>query len=943
MPRRPRFIRSEPVTIPERMAAPDTSVDTQDLVSRLDAIAKDGTKVREKALAALKETRVEALNSVRLSFEAGRYGGLEAARAIAAIHDDLITALFDFTTTHIIHVANPTSGEHMAVCAVGGYGRGEMAPGSDVDLLFLLADNKGSPYTEQVTEYMLYMLWDMGLKVGHATRSTEQCIKLAKTDQTILTTLLDLRYLCGEEDMALALFTRFRKDITKGKGRDFIATKLEERDARHAREGNSRYVIEPNVKEGKGGLRDLHVLYWIARFLDRDGRIRDAQRAEDYVELGLFDEAAAQRFVRAADFLWRTRLYLHFTAGRATETLSFDHQTVLSRKMGYAAGPIEEAVEKFMREYFTNAREVGALTRIACAKLEAEKSLRLPKGLDALLPNSRRKLKEEDFILDHGRLMFRDPMTLREKPALIMELFEIAGRRNLDIHPDALSAVDFRRNLIDNNFRRDPHVSKLFQRILLGSKAPYATLKIMNEAGVLGRYLLEFGGIVARTQFNMHHAYTVDEHTLRLVNYLHDLESGNLADENPMVTDIVKEFDERRRRILYMTCLLHDTGKGVGDQCIEGARLSRRACRRIGLENSEIDSISWLVRRHLDMSDTAQRRDISDPETIAEFARLVGSLPRLKMLAVLTVVDIRAVGPGIWNDWKGVLLRNLYKATAAYLEGRDDLEPAAKAAAAREQLWERLPGNMAARVTPIADDLEQAYWLGFNMESLVRHARFFDNALEAGDDTAVRTRLDKPRDITELWILTRDRPGLFADLTLAISAAGAQIIGAKLHTGQNGRVMNVFYLQNVEGLAYGRVNSKLLVDLRKDTKAVALGQVADISISSPTLSRRAAAIPVKPSVKILDTASGNISIIEIEGRDRPGLLNALANCLRDAGLDVLSAHVEVVGTRAIDAFYVIPLANHKMTDTERHQISDDLLDILTEETPIEVRTNMSAA
>lgn len=931
MPRRPVFKRAVKNPIPEREVAPATYIDGIDLRESLTAIARDGGDMRGLALICLKAAREDAMTSLQKRFEAGHYNGLETARIIAAIHDEIISALYDFTTTHVIRASNPTASEHMALCAVGGYGRSEMAPGSDVDLLFLIADAKGSAHTESVTEYMLYMLWDMGLKVGHATRTIDQNIKLAKSDQTILTALLDLRFLSGDEDMAHDLFARFRKDITRGKGRDFIAAKLEERDSRHDREGNSRYVIEPNVKEGKGGLRDLHVLYWITRFLDRDGKITDAQNADDYVDQGLFDKAAAQRFVRAADFLWRTRLHLHFTAGRATETLSFDRQTVLARKMGYAAGPIEEAVEKFMREYFINAREVGALTRIACAKLEAEKSLRLPKGLDAFLPNSRRKLKELDFVLDHGRITFRDEMQIRENPSLIMELFEIAGRRNLDIHPDALSAIDFRRNLIDTNFRRDPHVSKLFQKILLGSKAPYATLKIMNEAGVLGRYVLEFGGIVARTQFNMHHAYTVDEHTLRLINYFHDLECGNLDQENALVSKITQNFDQRRRRILYMACLLHDTGKGQGDQCIEGAQLARRACRRMGLENSEIDSVAWLVRRHLDMSETAQRRDISDPETIAEFGALVGSLPRLNMLFALTVVDIRAVGPGIWNDWKGVLLRNLYHATAAFLEGKAELEPAAKAAAAREQLSERLPGNMAERITPIIDDLGQAYWLGFNMEHLVRHARFFDLALESGEDVSVQTRVDKPRDVTELWVLTHDRTGLFADLTYAISASGAQIIGSRLHTGKNNRVMNVFYLQNVEGLAFGRASSHILDNLMRRTLSVAKGETLDVSLPSGKLSRRAAAIPVRPKVKVLESATGDTFIVEIEGRDRPGLLNELANCLRDAGLNVLSAHIEVVGTCAIDAFYVSHETKDVLDKKDLKALKTSLMSVLTED------------
>lgn len=926
--------RGKSLKIPARINAPDSGIDGVDFRVQLTDVANTAKDVRAAALGIFKSTLEAAKASARQRFEAGRLDGLETARLIASIHDDIITALFDFTTTHILRASNPTKSERMSLCAVGGYGRGEMAPESDVDLLFLIAEKKGSAYTEQVTEYMLYMLWDLGLKVGHATRTVEQSIKLAKEDQTILTALLDLRFLRGDEALANELYTKFRKTVTKGKGRAYIAAKLAERDARHEREGNSRYVIEPNVKEGKGGLRDLQTLYWIARFIDKDGVINDAQDPQSYVEMGLFDKAAATRFVRAADFLWRSRIWLHYISARPTESLSFDKQTILARKMGHASGPIEVAVEKFMREYFTNAKEVGALTRIACAKLEAEKAILLPKGLDVFLPNSRRNIKNTDFVLDHGRLMFSNPLKIKENPSVILQLFETAGRRNLDIHPDAFTAIDFRRNLMDSEFRRNPENSKIFQKILLGAKAPYATLKAMNEAGVLGRYLIEFGGIVARTQFNMHHAYTVDEHTLRLVDNFHNILSGEMEKEHPISTGIVSDFSREQKLILYLACLLHDTGKGQGDQCIEGAQLGRRACRRLGVNKNVTDTVAWLIRRHLDMSETAQRRDISDPETVIEFAQLVGSQDRLDLLTVLTTVDIRAVGPGIWNDWKGVLLRNLYQSTSAYLEGREELAPVSRAAAAKEQLIEKLSPEMAARIEQLISELGTNYWLNFDMADLVRHARFFDQSREAGHDTAVQTRRDRPRDITELWVMTRDRAELFADVTRAISATGASIIGARLHTGENGRVMNVFYLQNPDGHAFGRQSDHALETLRRRARKAAEGDTEGMKIPKPIKSRRAGAIPVKPKVKYLDSASGDATIIEMEGRDRPGLLCHLAEALRDEDIDVLSAHIEVVGEKAVDAFYVrCRGSDGNLPEKRRKALRKILLDVLEVKIP----------
>ena len=916
--------------IPDRETAPTTGFSLDKLSADLDAYGQaGGPKLRADILAHLKSHLTTSKEFAKERFERGRLDGLETARVIAALHDDIVKALWTFTTKYIVVSENTDEIEPIALCAVGGYGRGEMAPESDLDLLFLTPEKSNTDYAEQLTEYILYMLWDLGLKVGHASRTVDQCLKLAKEDQTILTSLLDLRHLTGDEGLSETLYRQFRKTITRGKGRAYISAKLAERDNRHSQEGNSRYVIEPNIKEGKGGLRDLHVLYWITRFLDRDGKITDPQRAMDYTKMGLFDERAAKRFRRAADFLWRTRHHLHWAAGRPTELLSFDMQVRLAPKMGHAVEEVEVAVERFMREYFINAREVGALTRIACAKLEAEKAIRLPKSLDALLPGSRRNLKNTDFFIDHGRLNFADPMTIREKPSQILQLFETAGRRNIDIHPDAFSAIDFRRNLIDRDFRSDPEHSEIFQKTLLTAKAPYATLKTMNEAGVLGRYLSEFGGIVSRTQFNMHHAYTVDEHTLRLIDNYDNLAKGRLEEDIPVATKVAAQFNKTQRLTMMLACLLHDTGKGKGDQCIEGAQLAHQACRRLGIPQDITDDVAWLVRRHLDMSETAQRRDISDPETIENFAKLMGSKRRLDLLLVLTVSDIRAVGPGIWNDWKATLLRSLYLATENYLDGRDDLAPSSKIASRKEQFLERLTEDEIQFITPITKSLPDSYLLGFSMEKMVMHARFFETLLKAGHnpktDTATQTRVNPRRNVTELWVLTQNRTGLFRDLSLAITASGASITGARLNTGEDGLLLDVFYLLGPDGEAFGAKSPHLLEALRATARHAAMGQTSKLVVPKAMKSRRAGAIPVRPRVRFPSTETEDTCIVEVQGRDRPGLLNELSTFLTDCGYDICTAHIEVVGAMAVDAFYIrCAVLDEK---TKKH-LRAGLLDIL---------------
>ena len=717
---------------------------------------------RAQVLTLLKPELARKNKAVQDGFESGKLSGIEAAAAISNLHDEILRSLFKYADQNVFFQTDKPNAPQMSICAVGGYGRGEMAPFSDLDLLFLCPGKQMSGRCKNMTEYVLYMLWDLGLKVGHASRNAQQCIALARKDETVLTALLDLRLLAGAPDAATDLVNLLRKERTRAKERSFVAAKLGARDARHTREGNSRYVIEPNIKEGKGGLRDLHELYWIARFIygaKKEGADApvNPHGVAAYLKLGLLDTDAAARFTGAAEFLWKTRHHLHYHAGRATEILSFDKQASIAKRMGYAMGRREDRVAAFMHTYFMTSREVGALTRIACAKLESQSALLLPQGLYRFLPATRRGLKEPGFVLDHGRLNFSNTAVPQKKPLLILHLFRIAGARNLDIHPDAFAVLRKNMGLIDDSFRNDKAAADIFLDILMNSKAPGAILLTMNEAGVLGTFLPEFGAIVARTQFNMHHAYTVDDHTISLIRFLHDIESGKFAREHPLVSGYINGWSARIRRCVYLACLLHDVGKSEGDQCEDGARMAQAATRRLGLPETDVDTIAWLVRNHLEMSEIAQRRDISDAGTVETFALKVGSITRLQMLAALTVVDIRAVGPGIWNDWKGELLRQLYTSTSQCLMGENTAD--AKDVSEIDMLFNQLPA--AAQ--------KSAHY--------------------------VYTKLDRPKDITELWVVTRDRKNLFSDLTKSIAACGASVIGARLHTGDDGLVINIFYLQ----------------------------------------------------------------------------------------------------------------------------------------------------
>ncbi|TMJ10955.1 MAG: [protein-PII] uridylyltransferase, partial [Alphaproteobacteria bacterium] len=582
----------------------------------------------------------------RLMAEPGR--GRAAARATAYLHDQLVRIAFDLATGDLIE-ERP---EPIAVVGLGGTGRGEMAPFSDLDLMFLVGA-KPSPQAAALVEATLHLLWDLKLKVGHSLRTVAELLKLAKTDMTVRTAFLESRLLWGDEAPFATAVARFRKDIVAGSSAEFVAAKLAERDARHVRMGDSRYVVEPNVKDGKGGLRDLHTLYWIGKY------VHGVESPADLVGAGLLTDEEYQRFERAERFFWAVRCHLHCVAGRAEERLTFDYQQQLAEVMHYADRPGKSAVERFMQFYFLNAKAVGDLTGIFLAQLDEQMAT---KGFRFALPTIRRRPKHlAGLLLDRGRLAIPNDGWFKDKPIRLLELFAIAARERLEIHPAAMRAATRDAKLIGNKVRGDPRANDLFLQVLTNLQSPELVLRWMNDAGVFGRFIPDFGRVVAQMQFDMYHHYTVDEHSIRAIGLLAAIERGELADDHPLSTALFRQIASRR--VLYVAVLLHDIAKGRGgDHSVIGSEIALRLCPRLGLDAAETETVSWLVHNHLLMSATAFKRDLADPKTIEDFVRQVQSPERLRLLLILTVVDIRAVGPGTWNDWKRLLLRSLFDA-----------------------------------------------------------------------------------------------------------------------------------------------------------------------------------------------------------------------------------------------------------------------------------------
>jgi len=570
-----------------------------------------------------------------------------------------------------------------------------------------------------------------------------------------------------------------------------------------------------------------------------------------------------------------------------------------------------------MRRYFLVAKQVGALTRSLCAKLESDEGKREPRGLQRLLPIAKPVTiaVSPGFRIENGRVNIENPQVL-DNPVNLIRLFEIADARDLDVHPMAIGEAARRVRNITPETRRDPEARAAFLNVATSPHNPGVALKLMNEAGVLGRFLPEFGHIVAQMQFNMYHHFTVDEHTLQAVGYISEIEHGEHREKHPLSTDIFPKIVNRRA--LYLAMLLHDTGKGIGDQQIEGEKSARAACERLGLPEEEVDLVGWLVGHHLEMSDVAQKRDIGDPRTVTQFSKLVGSLEKLRLLLVLTVADIRAVGPGVWNDWKGQLLRDLYRLTeASFHGGKSDEEGVRQRLAelaheAKAQLMLALGRPDDGLIDPWLDTLEDGYWLSHDAEALSWHAQ---EVLRARRNKVMPHVAARPRvgqGVTDLLVYAQDRPGLFASLAAAIAASGGDIADARVYTTKDGAAFDVFSVQTSDGQAFGIEDHDALNLI---LERLAQAAIKDQPLPPPKpASRRTAAFAIEPWVLFDNDLTPGATVIEVSGRDRPGLLAALAHVFATAKISIVSAHIGANGERVSDVFYVQTPAGAQLTD-----------------------------
>ena len=871
---------------------------------------------RGKLVSLLKELKSKGFD--RISFEL-RKNPLKARKAISSyafLTDCLVTSAWKFATEIQFPSHNPTEAEKLSIISVGGYGRREMAPFSDVDLLFL-TPYKMTPWSENVIETVLYLLWDLKLKVGHSSRSIKDCLRLGSEDYTIRTAMLEHRFVCGDINLASQLNDKLWKNLFSGTAKDFISAKLKERENRHEKHGQ-RYMVEPNVKEGKGGLRDLQSLYWIAKY------VYQTQNISDLVDLNVFRSDEYLQFEQAEEFLWAVRCQMHHLADRAIEQLSFDLQVEVASAMGYHDSRDQRAVEIFMQDYFRHATRVGDLTRIFLTSLEAVHA----KDEPLLERIFKRKPKiDNDYIVIHNRLAIKSEKEFLTNPINLLKLFSEALRTGLLIHPNAMRLVSANLAMVNNEFRASTEAQQIFLELLLKHGNPERALRRMNELGFLAKFIPEFEPIVAMMQFNMYHSYTVDEHTIQCLKTLAQIEKSELVEELPIASSILK--DGVNRKVIYIALLLHDIGKGRSDDhSILGAKIAKQVSPRLGLNKQETETVEWLVRYHLLMSDMAQKRDISDPRTVRDFAKAVQSVKRLNLLTVLTVCDIRSVGPDTWNNWKATLIRQLYAETKAILEqGAEALNRENRMTEAKKALREKLSEWDNKDIKIETGRHYPPYWQGFQVDAQFAFAKLLRNL--GADEIKIELTPDTDRDATRICFALSDHPGIFSRLAGALALVGANVVDARSYTSKDGFATAAFWIQDGDGSPY---NQARFSRLRRMIEKTLSGEVItrEAIKERDKFKKREKAFKVPTSVTFDNEGSEIYTIIEVDTRDRPGLLFDLTRTLANMNVYIASAVIATYGEQVVDSFYVKDMFGLKFySESKQKKLEQNLRQAIT--------------
>jgi [protein-PII] uridylyltransferase len=824
-------------------------------------------------------------------------GGALLNAANSDAHDRLIRRLYEVAEASHHAAEGLAAPARFAVLAVGGYARREMSIASDVDLLFLIhSEEPTDSFARRVLETIQYALWDANVQVGAALRTTEECIELGQEDESACTTLLGARFLAGDA----ALFHELGRAVRERLIPDVAAFVERQRAAtveRHERFGESLYLLQPNVKEGAGGLRDFHAAYWAARAAEPLVR-----EADDFLHAGLLTATETEELRDALDFLWRTRNQLHLESERKQDQMSFELQERVARVFAYQEDDAGLPVEAFMRDYYRHARVVQTLSEIVI-----EQCLARARPAEAPPPTV---AVEEGFRLAADHLEIPHTAHLRERPLRLLLAFAVAQAHERPLSRTARRFIRESLGLIDDDLRCDPEAAAVFLRILGSPNRVMRTLMAMNECGVLGRYLPEWDHIVCRWQHVIYHTYTVDVHSIFLVEELRRLWKGKYERALPDLTELVRNTKDLTT--LYLGCLLHDIGKGRGgDHSIRGVDLARTLLGRLGLPEEQCERAIFIVRHHLTMSHIAHRRDLSDPKVIVEFARLVGDRQNLHNLYLATFADTRASSSTAWTEWRGELLRELYRRTSEFLEsGNDDPERAAALTEARvERRKDAARGELRglgvseARIDQFFGMMPQRYFVSHAPRQIARHGLvLFSLQPERRFATGIR---ELRSDLSEFILWTPDQHGLFANVSGSLTASGINILGSHVYTTRTGLALEVYRVstpagsEDDRGVVWSRFEEALERVLDGEVPVGDLLARRKLPVGSARSPQRK-----PPSVVVRNDVSDFYTVVDVTADDRPGLLYDLTNALSEHGLEIYVSKATTVLDQVADTFYV---------------------------------------
>ncbi len=854
-----------------------------------------------------------AASDARLSaFQYGDRGdkiALQLSRAVDAMTGGLFQSM-------------PRDGVAFALCAVGGYGRKELAPFSDVDLLFL-HEPASDAVVRRALDFILYPMWDSGMKIGHGVHTPKSAATFAKEDMVARTSFLDARLVAGSRSLFEAFKTDFDK-LRRRTGADFVAAKLREQDERQRAAGATRYLVEPNIKEGKGGLRDVQTIRWIYKYV-YGGSIGESVEIDK-----ILGEKNVRELVKAERFLWSVRAHLHDLRGRADEHLTFDIQPLVAERLGYADRREMAAAERLMRHYFVTAVDTGRLTRVLCARLEEESAKRLPR-LPRLLPKALQRDEATgapNVRIRNGRLDFASAARAAKRPRDFFRLFRAFSKSvKLDFHPDALALVAENVAAVTSEVRKDAETALLFKGILESNEHPERTLRLMTETGLLGKYVPAFGSIVGRIHYSLYRRFTLDEQVLRTIGVLRDIRMGRLKNEHPISTRIVKAAENPY--IITLGLFLHESVWTVkGKSAAECEKLIVRIAKRLGLSSDEARLTAWGAANFLLLVRTAERRNLTEAHAIAHFAAKVGGQDRLDLMLVLSTCHLRIVGPAAWDEVIRRQLTELYDGASAWFSGGMvalENRLADRASAARADAHERLADSLDAEPSRFLNQLTDDMLRSLDTDIIVRFAHLAQAAEQDAEAAAVTVT---PRDGDfECIVRAEDRAGLLADIAGAIAGAGLSVRSVQALTTADGRAFDVFSVQSADGLT--AEDPELAQSLRQKILDAASGPLKKQPNLKRRLGDRRTIFSVEPEVRIEREASIDAAVVEAEGLDRPGLLYEMASALGRIGVSIASAHVATYGERAVDAFYLTDADGRKISDSKTlGRIERALLDVL---------------